>query len=234
MSTDEPKDLIPAQNLNLAERESDGIDALTRTSEFLPQLRVYGSEANIVKEQKFPMGHFGLYFSPEKVVDLGEQFDCLVIDWRPRASIISGDTPISFFGIFNSEAGEGDKWTYSKEFIEVKNRAMGKDKGYLVGLEYLLWFPSINKFGLFLMGNPTLRRESVNVKALIKKAATLKIKLIKTTKYTWHGCVAFACATPFDIPAEEIILEEIAKFRDPKDSAVEFAEDEKEGQGRAR
>lgn len=234
MSTDETKDLIPAETLDLATRESGDIEALTRTSEFLPQVRVYGSEANVVKEQKFPMGHFGLYFSPEKIVDLGEQFDCLVVDWRPRASIVSGDTPISFFGKFNAEAEEGKKWEYSKEFVEVKDRAMAKEKGYLVGLEYLVWIPSVGKFGLFLMGNPTLRRESSNVKALVRKAATLKIKLIKTNQYTWHGCTAFACTTPFDIPEKEMIVDEIVKFRDPKDSAVEFADDEKEGQGRAR
>jgi len=49
------------------------------------------------------------------IVDLGEQFDCLVVDWRPRASIVSGDTPISFFGKFNEGTNE---WEYPKEFIE--------------------------------------------------------------------------------------------------------------------
>jgi hypothetical protein len=134
MSTEEPKDLIPQDTLPLATREGDDIDALTRTSEFLPQLRVYGSEATIVKEGKFPMGHFGLYFSPENIIDLGEQFDCLVVDWRPRASIVSGDTPISFFGKFNDETSE---WEYSKEFVEIKNRAMGKEKGYPHGQSYV-------------------------------------------------------------------------------------------------
>ncbi|MGW8178394.1 MAG: hypothetical protein ACWGQW_06460 [bacterium] len=230
MSTEEPKDLIPQDTLPLAEREGGDIDALTRTSEFLPQLRVYGSEANIVKEGKFPMGHFGLYFSPENIVDLGEQFDCLVVDWRPRASIVSGDTPISFFGKFNEETNE---WEYSKEFVEIKNRAMGKEKGYLVGLEYLVWIPDVQKFGLFLMGNPTLRRESANVKALVRKAATLKIKLIKTTQYTWHGCTCFPCTTPFDVPDMETITDEVVKFRQPQDSQVEMADDD-EGKGRAR
>ncbi|MEA1999826.1 MAG: hypothetical protein U9N61_10975 [Euryarchaeota archaeon] len=230
MSTEEPKDLIPQEEFSIAKRDSSDIDTYTRTSEFLPQVRVYGSEANIVKEQKFPMGHFGMYFSPEQIVDLGEQFDLLVVDWRPRASIVSGDTPISFFGKFNNESEE---WEYAKEFVEIKNRAMSKEKGYLVGLEYLVWVPSIDKFGLFLMGNPTLRRESANMKALCGKAASLKIKLIKTTQYTWHGCTAFACTTPFDIPPMGDISEVVEKFRQPQDSAVEMADDE-EKSGRAR
>lgn len=228
MSSEESTNLVPKNLLPVAERDTGDIETLTRTSEFLPQVRVYGSEANIVKEGKFPMGHFGLYFSPEKVVDLGEQFDCLVVDWRPRASIVSGDTPISFFGKFN-----GKEWEYSREFVEIKNRAMSKDKGYLVGLEYLLWVPSVQKYGLFLMGNPTLRRESSNVKALIGEVATLKIKLIKTSQYTWHGCTVSQCHTPIDAPDEEAITEEIMKFRDPQDSAVEMADDDA-GSGRAR
>jgi len=230
---EEGKDLIPVDP-NAEAREGGDIETLTRTSEFLPQVRVYGSEANIVKEGNFPMGHMGMYFSPEKVVDLGEQFDCLVIDWRPRASIVTGDTPISFFGRFDPEAEKGKMWKYSKEFNEIKDRAMAKTKGYLVGLEYLLWVPSVDKFALFLMGNPTLRRESSNVKALMRKAATLKIKLIKTKAHTWHGCTVFACSTPFDIPGEAVLAEEKAKFRAPVDSAVEFADDDKGTSDRAR
>ena len=233
-SEEETRDLIPAPT-NIAEREGSDIDALTRTSDFLPQLRVYGSESTIVKKKLFPIGHFGLYFSPEKIVDLGEQVSCLVVDWRPRVCIVAGETPVSFFGKFNSEKSEGEKWEYSKEFIEIKDRAMAKTKGYLAGLEYLLWFPTINKFGLFLMGNPTLRRESPNVKALTRKACLLKIKFIepKNSSYAWHGASAFPCPTPFNIPDEETLNAEIMKFRDPKDSDVEFA-DVGKGTERAR
>lgn len=221
---DQTMDLIPRQTNEIAERESGEIDSLTRTSDFLPQIRVYGSESNIVKRGKFPIGHFGLYFSAEKVVDLGEQFDCLIVDWRPRASIVTGDTPISFFGKFNNDNPEGEKWSFSNEFREIKEKAMAKAKGYLCGLEYLVWIPSVEKFGLFLMGNPTLRRESPNVKALTRKACTLKIKFIEPTgsSYSWHGATAFQCNTPFDVPDLEVINSEIEKFRDPKDSDVEF------------
>lgn len=233
-SEEEARDLIPAST-DIAERESGDIDALTRTSDFLPQMRVYGSESTIVKKKLFPIGHFGLYFSPEKILDLGEQVDCLVIDWRPRASLVSGDTPITFFGKFNVDGKEGEKWEYSKEFMAVKDKAMAKSKGYLAGLEYLIWFPTVGKFGLFLMGNPTLRRESPNVKALTRKACTLKIKFIepKGSSYSWHGCSAFPCSTPFDIPDEETLKVEIKKFRDPKDSEVEFVDGGQEV-GRAR
>jgi len=223
------KELISADALGLAARDSDEIESLTKTSEFLPQTRIYGSSASIVKEGKFPMGHFGLYVSGDNIIDLGDQVDCLVVDWRPRASSVGGDTPISFFGKFND-----GNWEYSDGFTDFKDRAMSKQEGYLVGLEYLLYYPSLKKYGLFLMGNPTLRRESANVKALVGKAATLKIKLIKTAKFTWHGCTIFECTTPFDVPDKASILSEVNTFRSPKDSDIEFVDDSKGGASRAR
>jgi hypothetical protein len=217
---EESKSLIPLEELGVKTQEDKEIDALTRTSEFLPQVRVYGSESSIVKEQKFPMGHLGLYVSADNIIDLGEQFDCLAIAFRPRATIIAGDQPVSYYEI------------ESKEFQEVKDRAMAKEQSYLAGLEYLLWFPDISKYGLFLMGNPTLRRESPNLKALVGGAATVKIKLIKTAKFTWHGVSVFQCTTPFELPPMEEIREQVANFNKPKSSQVELADDNESSRAR--
>lgn len=227
MSSEE-KSLIPVDLLPKTQ-DDDAISALTRTSEFLPQIRIYGSQASVVQEQKFPMGHFGLYFSAENIVDLGEQFNCLVCHFRPRASIILGDAPINFYGRF-----DGSRWIFAEQFDIIKDKAMSKERGYFAGLEYLVWIPhDINKFALFYMGSITLRRESPNIKALVGKAATLKIKFIKTKEYSWHGCSTFPCSTPFDIPDKDSIMEEIAKFCEPQDSNVEFADDNAE-ESRAR
>lgn len=223
MST-ENKNLVPAKiTESLATRDTEEIGSFTRTSEFLPQVRVYGGSSDIVKEGKFPIGHFGLYLAADNIIDLGEQFDCLNIDWRPRASIVTGDSPISFFGKY-----EQSTWVFSSAFTEIKEQAMSKMKGYLAGLEFLLWIPAINKFGLFFMGNPTLRRESPNMKSLTGKGVTLKTKLIKTTGYTWHGAAVFECTTPFKTPEETALMGEVAKFRNPQDSPVEFAKDSQE------
>ena len=221
------QDLIPFDELGIQQQgQSQELAKLTRTSDFLPQLRVYGSESDVVKEGKFPMGHLGLYITADNVIDLTEQVDCLAIMYRPRASIITGDTPVSFY---NYE---------SPEFKDIKDKGMFGERGYLVGLEYLLYFPNVLKFGLFLMGNKTLRRESVNLKALMDEAtsgktlatATIKIKLIKTTKYSWHGVEIYGCSTPLDWPEGDLLKERIADFQNPKESEVELADET----GRAR
>ena len=226
MNTEEGK-LISLENMGVVARTDEGVESLTRTTEFLPQIRIYGSESTIVKEGKFPMGHMGMYFAQDNVVDLNDAFDSLVVDWRPRVSIVTGDQPISYYGKF-----DGD-WTFSKEFNMVKEKAMNKEQGYLCGLEYLLWVPTIEKFGLFLMGNPTLRREYSNVKALVGKAATFKVKLIKTTKFTWHVVQVFPFQTPFDLPDEGALVTEVQKFREPKDSDLELSDDSQDS-NRAR
>lgn len=209
-------DLINLNEIGIAQQDDKALTELTQAGDYLPALRVFGSESGIVKEGSFPMGHFGLYFSKDKILDLSEQIDVLVIAYRPRASIMmSDDQPINYFDPENAN------------FINVKDKAKAKTQGYLAGLEYLLWFPSVQHFGLFFMGNTTLRRESSNVKGYVGKAATLKIKLIKSKQYTWHGCETLSCDAPFQVPPNEAIKEVYdSKFANPKDSEVNIAEEE--------
>jgi hypothetical protein len=209
---------LSIKNLGIEVVEDKTLDNLAKSADYLPQLRVYGSESTVVKEGKFPMGHLGLYFTADKVVDLDTEQDVLVINARPRASIISGDsTPINFYG----KLQEDNTWdTNDPNFTEIKDRALAKVKSHMVGVEYLLYIPSIREFCLFFMGSPTLRRESANLKALMLEAATIKIKLIKNSEYTWHGCTIFKCSTPFEIPEAPLILEQVEKFKKPVDSNI--------------
>jgi hypothetical protein len=213
--------LIPLKDLGIATADQLGgaMETLTKTSDFLPQMRVYGSEAAVVKEGKFPLGHLGLYFAANNIVDLGTQIDCLVIAARPRASIVTGDQPISYYKFDSPEFQ--DTLTRAK----LKQRDTGYKPGYLAGLEYLLWLPSVGKYTLFLMGNTTLRRESTNLKALLGKGATIQMKYIKTTQHSWHGVQVFPCTTPMQLPDIESLQDEVAKFNNPKESQVELADD---------
>jgi len=214
MSDDTPAPLVPLADLGLAPADAmDGeLDALTRTSDFLPQIRVYGSETNVVKEGKFPLGHMGLYYSSDKIVDLTKEFDCICFSARPRATILA-DTPVSYYDIT------------TEEFISVKQQAMSGTRGYLCGLEYLLYVPAVEAYALFLMGNKTLRRESGLLKALIGHAATIKVKLIKTSEFTWHGAQVLPCSTPFQMPERDKLQTVIDDFKNPVGSGQKLAKD---------
>lgn len=209
-------DLINVNDLGIApqtEEQEKAISELTSSGDYLPALRVYGGSSEIVKEGKFPIGHLGLYFSADKILDLGEQTDLLVVYYRPRASIMmGGDQPINFFD------------PQSANFNAVMEKGKAKVQGYTFGLEYLLWVPSVEQFGCFFMGNPTLRRESDNVKSHVGKAITLKTKLIKGKEHSWHGVEVLSCDTPFDVPPPELIKQTFdEKFANPTDSEVDLA-----------
>ena len=212
-------DLINLNELGIAqptEAEEKALSELTQSGDYLPQLRIYGSSSALVKQGKFPQGHFGLYFTADKVVDLDEQVDILIVTYRPRASImLTDEQPVNYFD------------PESKNFNDVKTRGKNKEQGFMFGLDYLIWIPSIKHFAVFFMGNPTLRRESPNVKGNVGKAATLKIKFIPSKKWGgWHGCETLACDAPFDIPSNEEIKEVYdSKFANPKDSTVDIADD---------
>jgi len=221
MSTEQTTELIPMKALGLTlPSELNLPEALTKTSSFLPQVRVYGSESSLVKEGKFPMGHFGLYHSANQIVDLGTSFSCINIWARSRASVVVGEQPISHYKF------------ESAEFQDFLNKAQAGEEGYLAGLEYLLWLPSVKNFALFLFGNKTLRRESANMKALIGRAATAEIKLIKTSKYTWHGCSIYPCSTPFDMPSMEDMQAQVEIFKNPVESEIELATAKSSGRSR--
>jgi len=220
--SEENQELISLGDLGIqTSEEMDGeLDVLTKTSDYLPQIRVYGSENNLVKEGKFPLGTFGLYHSSDKVVEMGTEFNAICIAARPRACII-GDTPVSYYD-FKSDS-----------FTEVKDKAMAKTDGHLVGLEYLFWVPNLATFALFFMGTITLRRESSNVKALLGKGITSKIKLIKGKKYTWHGCECYPCSATMDLPVDSDLRLELDRFKNPPASEMEVVKDG-EGNERAR
>jgi len=206
--------LIPVHELGLKEFEEGDLADLTKSSEYLPQIRVYGAANDIVKSGEFPMGHFGLYFNSENIIDLDDQFDCIIVSARARGAIVSGETPVSFYDI------------HSNEFKDIKTRALAGEQGYMCGLEYLVWVPTVSKFALFFCGNKTLRRESEKVKALIGKAATLKIRFIKTAKFSWHGFSCFPCTSPFsNVPDIDMIKPEVVKFNTPPQSQIELAAD---------
>jgi len=223
--SEEPKaaPLIPLADLGLAPADAmdTELDSLTKTSDFLPQVRVYGADTNVVKEGKFPLGHLGLYHSSEKIIDLGKECDVLNFAARPRATILA-DTPVSYYD-YNSA-----------EFATVLGKAKQGKRGYLAGLEYLLWIPSVESYGLFLMGNKTLRRESAVMKSFIGEATILVCGLCRSTEYTWHGAKCLPCSTPHALPDREGMLKVIEDFKNPVGSDQKLAKEDDNPSGRER
>lgn len=237
---------LTLKDLGIKQTESKGeLDKkLLSNADYLPQVRVYGSQNEVVKEGLFPMGHFGLYITKDNIIDLGKSFDCLVITDRPRAMIITSAKPVSYYD------------PESEEFNHVLAQSNAGKQGYAAGYEYLLWVPSVKQLGLFLMGSKTLRSRSAAVQALLhdeqgqpiedleQRIITFKMELVrgkvrdKETKeikeFTWHAPEVFKCSTPIDLPEiDDKFKKQVEDFKNPSDeSDMELADTEGEGRER--
>jgi hypothetical protein len=111
------------------------------------------------------------------------------------------------------------------EFKKIMEESKLQDSGALFGFEFLIYLGAQKEFCTLYLNSKSSRKEAPNLKGLIGKFATLKIKFIETKKYSWHVPVCFPCSTPFELPPTEEIHERVAKFIDVKDSDVETVQE---------
>lgn len=193
-----PLDLIP-------QSDDNGVLAVATASGFLPRLQLYGGNSDACKEGKIGIGRWGLVRG-DSIEDLGPTVDVLVCAGRAKAVRIAGETIISSFD------------HQSEEFKAIQADSDVEDSGCMYGPEFLVYVPSAGVFATYFMQSKTARKEAKGVHALLRKAATLKAKLISTKKYKWHGPEVAPCSTPFQMPDLAILKSEIEKFQNQKAS----------------
>jgi hypothetical protein len=206
--------LLEGLNLAPAKYADDkAFAAVASGSGFLPRLQLFGAGSELVKKGKFPMGHYGLVRSKDQVEDMTTSCVALAITWRAKALRIDGDDILNFFD------------PEHPEFKKIQVESEEKDSGCLFGPEFLLWLPESqpSTYTTFFCGSKTTRREAPNLKGLLGKACTLKMHLIETKKYSWHGPIITPCSTPFALPSFEEIKSVADKFSNPPESEVEVA-----------
>jgi hypothetical protein len=197
----------------LPNKYEDKFSDMAKGGDYLPRVQLFGSNSDLVKQGKFPMAHYGLVRSKDVLIDIGDAFDSVPVSWRPKAMRIGADEVLNYF---DSERDE---------FKKIMEESEGKDSGCMYGPEFLIWLPNQKEFATFFFGNPTMRREAPNFKALMGKAATCKVKFIQTKQYSWHGPTCMACSTPLAaVPEEDKLIKEVERFQNPKDSEVETVE----------
>jgi len=80
--------LINLEELPLQKYGEETFEKLSKSGDWLPQLRLYGSNNDVVKEGKFEMGHYGLTYNKDQIVDLSPEVSILVIAERAFLCII--------------------------------------------------------------------------------------------------------------------------------------------------
>lgn len=203
--------LLPAISPNVTDED---FSKYAKSSKFLNRIQLYGSSSKLTNLNKISQGHFGVPVSKDKVVDLGESFDCLVIQFRLKAMDINGERPVSFF---NKD---------SEQFQSVVERSSVKGSGCMWGPEFLLWIPSKKMFASMFFCNPTMRNVADDLKALHGHRATISSNLIETKKHMWHGPEITQCSTPFEIPNMDSIVAENEKFIKTEENQEDPIEDD--------
>jgi hypothetical protein len=213
-------ELIPA-DVTGVQKSDDAFALATKTGDWLQRLQLMTSNSKKCKDGSFPVNNYALV-DGSNLTDLGKTVDVLVITWRPKA-IEMGEEIITIYD------------PADPEFKRIQVKADIKDSGCMFGIEFLVWVAEQKLFATFFMGGKSSRREAPNVKALMRKAATLKSHLIKGKTFDWQSPCVTVCSTPFDTPDIEALKEEVEKFNNPPKSDIEAASDaETDATGRDR
>jgi len=201
-----PVDAIQSEN-SVVKHDDDAFSLATKTGDWLPRLQLMTSNSEKCKDGSFPVNNYALV-DGSNFTDLGQSVDVLVITWRPKA-IEMGEEIITVYDPKNPL------------FEKIQLKSDEKDSGCMFGIEFLVWVAAQKQFATFFMGSKSSRREAPNVKALLRKAATLKSHLIEGKKYKWQSPCVTPCSTPFDTPEIDALKEEVNKFNNPPETDVQ-------------
>lgn len=214
-------ELATLQELPLVEGKYSTPQALTTltSAAYLPRIQVMGGNNDIVKEGKFPIGHFALV-TGKSMDDLTAEFNAVILSWRPKAMQFQPDV-VSYYDP-NSEG-----------FKKLQERADSEPQsGCGYGPEYLLWLPDYEKFATLFCSNKTTRNEAPNIHTFMRKACTFIIELIKSKKYTWHGLRVGKCDLEVKLSPQEVMMGIVDKFNSPPETETEIVEPESESRER--
>jgi hypothetical protein len=193
------------------------IASVVTTATYFQRLQLMGSNSKLVKQGKFPMGHYALVIDKDTMKDVGDQLDVLACAFRFRAMDISDED--NMINVYDP---------HNPEFTRIREQAAVADSGCLCGLDFLLWLPLESKFVTFYMASKSALRVAPELRAKIKEKdnkpgpANLSVKLIETKKYSWHAPQVSNCTTPFEdlLPSPEDFIDALKRFHNPESDEV--------------
>lgn len=171
---------------------------------YLPSVRLMAKTADLVTADKIKQGNYALIYSGGKFEDLTNTFDSLVLVWRPFAMQRTDDSWES------SNDPESDVF----KDIERNADANPKVNDAMCGTEFLIYIASAKKFAHQSFTSKTAKACIPMMLELMGKTATVKSDFVKKKKSYWVPVIT-ACTTPFTLPSQDEINEQIVKFNNP-------------------
>lgn len=213
-------------NVNLpvvSSEEEKMFTSLAKASEWLPRFQLASAATDIGKKKKVPVDNYALVYNSNKVVALGEAVEIVVLAWRPAAVDMRSDRPSSYYD------------RTSKEFMEIEALSKVKNSKCVAGPEFLIWIPKAQAFATFHFNSKTTHQMADEMCDFawsegkrIRKfgcARLLRSQVIEGREHTWTAPAISGVATPITVlPAQEVIDEQVTRFKNPPKSVVEKAE----------
>lgn len=222
MSNELSKLLVPAELLAEPGKYADNeVFARMAGSGFLPRVQLTAGLSKVVTAGKVSVGKWVMMRGKSDIMHIfGDSFSCLLLDWRPKALRIEGNTAKVYFN------------PRKEEFKAIERDAEKKPrvKGCLYGPEYLIYVAEVSELASLHFNNITMRNRAGDMKPLIGRAATLRVEMIENKGNSWHGPVITPCSTPLPMPERDTedyvalmtrFKTELDKFKNPPEQVTE-------------
>lgn len=207
MSDEKTKALIDVQSAggDMIAADAELLQDVASGGGFLPYVQLFTTKSDPVTDGKIAGGHYGIV-RDQKIDDLGEEIDVIVLTVRPRAFEKAEDGEITV-------CYDKDDPEYARIAALQANKVIGR----MVGPEFLIWLPAEACFATFFCGSPTLKREARKFGPFLGgRAMNLRTKICKNAKGKWHGPVVNACSATLEpLPTAEEAADQVEKFKNP-------------------
>lgn len=209
--------ILPSQNNQVGMYDEKVFNEVAVAStKYLPRVSLMGSNSKPVVEGKATVGKYMLIKDSNSFLDMTNEFNALILAWRPLAMRLDGDNIITEFD------------PQSEVFKKIMADSETPDSGCMWGPDFLLALPNLG-CATYFASSKTSRREAQNAMPILKgtRMATFRSHLISGAKFKWWGPLIGVCSVKeafVNMPDQATIDSEFAKFINPdKSQAVEQA-----------
>jgi hypothetical protein len=172
---------------------------------WLPRLQLFTSNSQMVKERRFPAGHWGIPLTPTTIIDIGGNVDVVLGAMRDKALIASG------------EAFQCSTDKESALYKKIRDMAMtDRDSGAMFGPEFLVWIGQQQLFATIFLGTVSARREGYAFVSAMDKPAVLGSQLVGSNpRKRWEvPTIAVGDIFPYALPDEHAKAAAWKKFQE--------------------
>ena len=197
----------------LAPVSQDDISGLIGAGSILPRVQLMAFTSGPVQDGLIQPGHYAL-IGDGVIVDLGTSFECIPLDFRPKAMRTNDD------GVLVSWDKGTPLWCSIADCADSPSQEVRS--GNMYGLDFLIWLPE-NGFVSYYAGSKTSRRAASRLVGLTKerRPTHFESELITKGKLKWYGPKHAPSEVPFAVlPDLEKANEALAIFRDQQSSQL--------------